>query len=150
MAKIIGDRELRRKLKSLTDYKFLRPTMQAVGAHMKGKAAIYPDSSIANTPKTHGSWYERGFGTKYRRLDGNVTGRHTSETLGRRWTFRTEKTGIGVTIGNNVSYGPYVQGEDQASFHARRSWKTVDDVADEQSDFVLKTIKRAVDRQLAN
>lgn len=111
-----------------------RPMTKAV-AHLHDKIAKYPPSSTANSPSNGYSWYERGFGTRTR------TGRAwpTSETLGRRWTHEVSANGKEGTVGNNASYGPYVQSADQqAGFHARRGWVTDEKVAEDEADKVVK------------
>jgi len=152
MAKIIGERELQRKLRRLGNFKTeLAPTIKDMGVHVKGKIAKYPPSSEANAPAGVGkSWYERGYGTRWLRRDGSIGGRKTSETLGRKWTSRTRNGGLTAVVGNNVSYGPFVQGSEQADFHKRRGWKTTDDVAAEENEFVLRKIQKKVDQILAS
>ena len=150
MANVItGDAELRRKLAKLKDLKSVVPVLQAATLHVKGKIAEYPEESSANKPGGPGShWYERGYGSKWMRKDGTVNGRQTSETLGRKWTIKNEKQGLRWLIGNNVSYGPYVQGDEQASIHASRHWKTTSQVIEEEEQYVLDKVKKEVDRIL--
>ncbi len=91
----------------------LRRPMTKATAHLHRVIAEYPASSTANSPANGYSWYERGFGTRSR------TGRGwpTSETLGRRWTHEVSADGRTGRVGNNASYGPYVQSaEKQAAF----------------------------------
>lgn len=110
-----------------------RPMTKSV-AHLHDKIAKYPPSSSANSPSNGYSWYERGFGTRSR------TGRAwpTSETLGRRWTHEVSADGKRGVVGNNASYGPYVQSaEKQAAFHARRGWVTDEKVAESEQGKVV-------------
>lgn len=112
---------------------FRRPMTKAV-AHLHREIAVYPPSSTANSPANGYSWYERGFGTKTR------TGRAwpTSETLGRRWTHEVSADGKRGEVGNNASYGPFVQSEErQASFHKRRGWVTDAQVAEKEAKKVV-------------
>jgi hypothetical protein len=137
MAKVTvrGVDEVMRKLEKVGKAgAFKRPMTKAV-AHLHDKIAEYPPSSSANSPANGYSWYERGFGTRTR------TGRAwpTSETLGRRWTHEVSADGKTGKVGNNASYGPYVQSaEMQASFHARRGWLTDEKVAEDEADKVVK------------
>lgn len=148
MTQIIGDEALKRKLSKLGNLNFLRPTMKAVGIQVRGKAKIYPPSTIANSPSMP-RWYERGYGPRWRKADGSVGGRATSETLGKRWTSRTTSNTRAV-IGNNASYAPFVHDpERQASALDRIGWKTTDQIAEEEEIKVLKAIQKAVDRELA-
>ena len=115
--------------------------------HIKGKIAKYPPSTIANSPSMP-RWYERGYGSKWRTKAG-IRGRKSSENLGRKWTVSYENGGMTGRVGNNVSYGPYVQGPEQQA-HAMWviGWKTTDDVADEEIDTVLDFINKQVDKAL--
>jgi hypothetical protein len=110
-----------------------KPMTKAV-AHLHKEIAEYPAAGLANSPANGYSWYERGFGTKTR------TGLAwaTSETLGRRWTHEVNGDGTRGVVGNNASYGPYVQSEEkQAAFHKSRGWKTDVEVADKEAGKVV-------------
>ena len=151
--KIIGDKALKRKLNSLADLKFLRPTMKQIGTHVKGKASKYPPVSRRPQPfKTPEQ--RRGFFYHLRKGDIEVPYRRGtspgSETLDKKWTFRTDPKGTGVTIANNASYGPLVQGNDaQTDYHRGTGWKTTEQIAKEEEETVLKEVQKAVDRELA-
>ena len=117
-----------RKLRSLEDLSAYKNALKAAALHVKGKVAKYPPASEANRPKESGRWYERGYGMRW---PGG--GRKTSEMLGRKWTTQARDSGMTQVVGNNVSYGPFVQGDRQAAFHERRGWKTIETVAKEES-----------------
>ena len=144
--RIEGMEPLLHKLDNLEDLQKVRPALMAGAIHIKGKIAQYPAKTIANSPSNPtGRWYERGFGTRTK------TGRAypTSETLGRKWTVANRDRGLTKVIGNNVSYGPYVQSaEKQAKFHKQRGWKTDQQVAEEEADTVLDFVKDQVDKIL--
>ena len=134
------------KLDGLENLTKIKPALKAAAVHVMGAIKPYPPKSIANSPSNPtGRWYERGFGTK------TATGREypTSETLGRKWTVKSRDRGLTQVVGNNVSYGPYVQSaEKQAKIHEQRGWKTDQQVADEEADTVLKSVKREVNKIL--
>ena len=144
--RIEGLDEVISKLDNLEDLQKIRPAMMAGAIHIKGKIAQYPAKTIANSPSNPtGRWYERGFGTRTK------TGRAypTSETLGRKWTVANRDRGLTKVIGNNVSYGPYVQSaEKQAKIHKQRGWKTDQQVVEEEADTVLDFVKDQVDKIL--
>ena len=145
---ITGDAELRRKLAKLQDMSQIYPALMAGGVHVAGKLKEYPPSTAANSPGGPGSqWYERGWGSRWQRMDGSMGGRQSSETLGKKWTV--QQAGDKVTIGNNVSYGPYVQGpSEQAKALREIGWKTTDTVASEEAEVVLNMVKKEVDKIL--
>lgn len=140
---IRGLDKLLTKLETLGQLKFAVTAMKAGALHIKGKIAKYPPSSEANTPGQK-RWYERGYGTRW---PGG--GKRTSETLGRKWTIASRDGGLTQVIGNNVSYGPYVQSAKlQARFHAKRGWKTDEQVVEEEknyvADFLLDAMRKAM------
>lgn len=116
--------------------------------HVKGKVAIYPKATIANDPSQQ-RWYERGWGSKWHLKSGGWHGKKSSEMLGKKWTIEIRNDGLTGVIGNNVSYGPYVQSPDkQASALKKIGWKTTEEVAEEEKETVLNGIKAQVDKAL--
>jgi hypothetical protein len=136
------------KITTVEQMKGSQAVMQAVGLHIKGKIDKYPPATEANSPgDDRRSWYERGYGPKWRRKDGSVGGKKTSEMLGRRWTVNASSSQ--VVIGNNVSYGPYVQDEEhQADFHKRRGWKTAQQVAKDEEPTVKAFVEAYLEKML--
>jgi len=145
---IKGDKELQNKLRKLANLDFLRPEIHAVSKHVAGKIAKYPNKTSANRPNAQGRWYERGWGSRYQRKDGTIGGQQTSEDLGPSWKGKAISNTRGV-IGNDASYAQWVQGPDQSDTFERIGWKTTDTVVEDESEFVLKRIQKAVDRELA-
>lgn len=143
---IEGLDELTAKIKTMTDLRAFDDGLRKGAILIKAKVAKYPAATSANRPNGH--WYQRGYGPKWRVKSGEVHGKKTSETLGRKWT--TVKRGILTWIvGNNVSYGIFVQSEpDQAGFHKRRGWRTIETVAKLYSKQVLNLVKKNVDMVL--
>ncbi len=141
---IRGIDELERKLGKVEAALRLGPILRAAALSIKNEVARYPRHTIANSPANPtGRWYERGFGPRWMRRDGSVGGSRTSETLGRRWTTRASPRE--ARIGNNASYAPFVQGRDQqAAFHARRGWKTLEDVGEKEAQRVIRQIEAAI------
>ena len=138
---IKGDEDLVRRLKQLSSTRPINKVVAVGVTEIKSRIATYPPRSSANTPKDRGRWYQRGYGSKYRRKNGAVRGYKTSKTLGRRWTVRIDQGGMRGRVGNNAAYGPFVQSASrQASFHKRRGWKTDEAVIDEVRPIVEKTL----------
>lgn len=68
-----------------------------------------------------------------------------SETLTKKWTIRTEQNGYRAVIGNNTSYGPYVQDRDEQSlYHQQTGWPTVQQVAEDEGPKVMEAVQDAV------
>lgn len=123
----------------------LRSCLSVIYHHV----ARYPPATEANEPPiTYGRWYERGFGTKYKRKkDGGITEYPTSQALGRSWTIRVT-SGLSGEVGSRVSYGPYVQGAEQAEFHKRTGWSTIYQVAAEVAPTLTRMLTVVVNRLL--
>jgi len=72
-----------------------------------------------------------------------------SEALSKSWTVSELNGGFGAVIGNDTSYGPWVQDRDRQSlFHAETGWVTVQAISDEMQPLIGKKIRRAVNRVL--
>lgn len=147
---IKGLDQLLRKVDSIQGLRVAVRAMRASAVHVKGKIATYPASTIANSPGAYPKrWYERGYGSRWARKSGGIGGRKTSETLGRRWTTAQRNGGLTQVVGNNVSYGEFVQSrKKQASAHKGR-WKTIQDVSEEEAETIVNFVKAEIDRALA-
>ena len=147
---IKGMNKLIRKLDTLAKLKGAKRGLKAGAEHIEGTIKVYAPKSEANVPKSHGRWYERGWGSKYKRLDGVVTGKKTSKTLRTKWSTKSRAKGLQWVIGNNASYARFVHSaEEQAKIHGRRGWKTDEQVLKSESDEVLQFIQREVEKELA-
>lgn len=125
----------------------LKAGIKAAAAHVKGKIAIYPPKTAANTPGRRDS-HGRKMGWYIRHRGGfSSSGRQTSssETLGQKWTVTSRDGGLTGVVGNNVSYGPFVQdAEKQARFHGARGWKTTQTVAEEQAANIRQIVEQYI------
>lgn len=155
-----GLREAIAKLDRATSDAVVKRILTAGAIHLYGKAKEYPPSTEANQPRGFNSvysirsrramntWYQRGYGSKWVRKDGSIGSRQSSEQLQQNWSMRVLSNS--AVIGNNASYGIYVQDErKQASFHKGRGWRTIQDITEKERDTVLQFAKREVDRELA-
>jgi hypothetical protein len=118
---IQGIDALFRKLGNVTAISTLRPPMQRSVYRLQAGMAKYPAQRA---------------GSSYRR-----TG-----TLGRRWTSVVTESvnGLVGTVGNNTSYGPWVQSEMfQAAVHRGR-WQTDQDVATKETPAIIADFEQAI------
>lgn len=149
---ITVDVDLREVLRRINSPKVLaaaKAGLKAGAAHIEGKIKPYPAASEANSP-ANDRWYERGFGSRWKRKDGSIGGRKSSETLGRRWTIKAKNNGLTVMIGNNASYAPFVHDKDkQAAFHQRRGWKTAQDVVKDEADEVKHFVEAQISEAMS-
>lgn len=132
---------LDRALRGLDSVSVTRAVSQAVNItqeHMRKRISEAPPETSANQPKAFpGRWYERLRGPRYRRKDGSVGGRNTSEQLEKSWVrqmlgpltqvleTRSPKTG------RPVGYAALVQSEEQTALHRKTGWPTDEQVAQE-------------------
>lgn len=154
MAEIKGMPQLLRKLDDLASLNGAKRGLAAGALHIKGIVSQYPPATEANS-STMDRWYQRGYGPRWRRRDGTIGGRKTSEALGRKWATESRNAGLTQVIGNNTSYGPWVQAAEkaggkgpQASFHRQRGWKTDEDVINQEGATVLAFVKREVEKDI--
>lgn len=135
-----GLEPLLKQIDSVAKLEGVQAAMMAGATHFKGRIDKYPPSSDANNPANR-HWYERGYGSRWRRRDGSMGGKKTSEMLNRKWTV-ARRGQLEVVLGNNVSYSPYVHDEErQPRFHKARNWPTIQGVAREETPIVVKFIE---------
>lgn len=131
----------------------VRAAIRGAGLHVKGQIAKYPAKHGSGRPMQWVSVKQRAavmamirrgeIEVPYRR--GKSPG---SESLGRRWTIDEQDDGLTAIVGNNASYGPYVQGEQQSAYHREGGWKTTDQVSEEERPYVVGQIHDAIWAQL--
>lgn len=126
-------------------------TGKPMGYYERGRGWWYPvmrRPTLGERPlKSEGAMRaRRGFGfAGYKLAKGG-----TSETLGRKWTTKSEMGGLRREIGNAASYGPLVQDRNQqAGIHRKRGWKTIQEVATEQWPKLLGMIEAEIRKALA-
>jgi len=154
---IKGMPKLRRKI--LAVLPALKAGIKAGTIYVEGKINTVPPATIANKPKTYTSgswntWYERGWGSKWALSAGGWHGNKSSEMLDTRWTIAFKNAGLTGVVGNDASYGPYVQGPLQGSPPLQAAalkkigWKSVTTVAEEESETVTKFVQGHVEKAL--
>ena len=104
----------------------------------------YPRSTAANEPPT--PYYIRGRGMQRGGKRVPEYNDNKSQKLGTQWYTRTDYSHIGVTIGNKVTYAPFVHGEEQAGHMASKGWRKLVDVANEKIDQITAIYQGWIDR----
>lgn len=126
----------------------MRAAISAGALHVKGKIASYPPRRYGTqpfkSPRQAMGFFKRlhagAIEVPYRR--GQSPG---SETLGRKWTIRDRDDGLTAVVGNNASYGPYVQDRDEQSlYHQKSGWVTVQDVREDEGPVVRDLMGQAI------
>jgi hypothetical protein len=95
---------------------------------------LYPPA----LPKpTRGAWYDRGFGTRYIKVDGKAGATQaTSEDLMNKWSVKNKR--LYSEIKNIASYAKYVVGAAQTQFHKDHGWKNLFKEAEKQIPKILQ------------
>jgi len=141
-----------RKCEKIGSLDVVKAGLKAGGVHVKGKLAQYPPRKYLPQPfKTDRSrrfffaaLKDGRIQVPYRR--GQSPG---SEDLGQKWTVKERKGGLQVVVGNNVSYGPYVQDPAQQSgYMAAMGWKNTDDIAKSEAAEVNRLVAEAINKAL--
>lgn len=124
----------------------IRAAALAIGHQVIDLISPYPTQP---NPANPNRWYQRGFGSRWRRKDGSLGGRRSSEQLGQSWAVKADSEG--AVVGTKVSYAPWVQeAEHQARIHRETGWKTdvlvVQEITDSGvvEDIVLSAVAAAV------
>lgn len=122
----------------------------------------YPPSTAANYPGRfrmvqilHGwsqvrmGYYVRGDGAYVPARGGGYKALHNSERYGTNFTTETVVgNGFQTTIGNKVSYSPYLGGDNQAGVMGRIGWRKLYDVAVEKIDKLTDILQAYIDRAI--
>ena len=75
--------ELLKTLTALQRKDVYQRAVAVVAARAKELLVEYPNSTRANSPPSkNGAWYQRGYGMRYRRLDGRITGAQNVRDFG--------------------------------------------------------------------
>lgn len=127
--------------------------LEAAGLWVKNFMADYPPQRRGPQPfKTEKSkrfffWAiahgERDF--PYRR---GMSGK--SQSLADAWTVEVQPSGREVIVGNDTSYGPWVQDEDkpQSYFHKQTGWPTKQEVIRSKGDYVMGEILKKIEQHI--
>jgi hypothetical protein len=102
-------------------------------AAMRDSLAVLLEGIRQYPPRRAGQTYIRGQGTPD--ASGRVR-RITSQDLGHKWTLEVVTFGNEVrgTVGNNVTYGPYVQSREMQAWMHQGRWDTIEDVIEQHTD----------------
>lgn len=138
--KVEGLDEVRRKFAKLADGKVIRDTLTEYAVLVQGDVKPYPPTSAANRPPE--PYYQRGVGTVTK---SGV--RHTSYNGGIRKNWYVKSTPKQVVLGNEAPYSGWVQGVDQAWYHAARRWKVAKTQAEKMLGKLENLFKANVEKR---
>lgn len=127
---IEGVDELVEALGELEAFAVLRPPMHRGLSRLHEELATYPPQS-GRPQRFRSDRQRRWFFAALNSGAISVPYRRTG-TLGRSWTEEIRQTPGNLVgeVGNNVEYGPYVQGHGTQSAYHQGNWQTDQEVAD--------------------
>ena len=118
--------------------------------HVKGKISTYPPQAHLTRKSVYGS----SFKTERQRRWFFAVGIHQTpyartSNLAKRWAISSSMDGMTQIVGNNTSYGPYVQGAGaQSLYHKAQGWLTEAEVAEQEKDRVVQMVLQAIEKAL--
>lgn len=125
--------------------------VKAGGLHIKAQIAKAPPvrrGSMPMTPKQR-TWFLAALREGLIQVPYRRGANPLSERLEQSWTVAEADGGLSAIVGNDTSYGPFVQDrERQHSYHRETRWVTVQDVRESQEavvrDMVASMIRKAI------
>jgi hypothetical protein len=124
--------------------------IQAGALEVEGVISKYPPSTNANVAGVYPKhWYIRGTGSFWALKGGGVHSKHTSQTLGRKWTIAKLNGGLTASVGNNVSYAPFLHdGPSVAKWAPQRGWLTIQEVARSEAGPVREIVTLSIREEI--
>lgn len=126
-------------------------SLLAGAVHVKGKLSEYPPQNRPTRKSVYGTsfksdrqrrWFFAAgiFQTPYRR----------TRNLANRWAISSSMDGLTQIIGNNASYGHFVMGDGtQSLYHRAVGWNTTGEIAERESDAVVRRVLQAIEKALS-
>lgn len=120
---------------------------------LKDLAAGYPVAGAWNSnpgTKGNGVWYQRGFGTRYKRKDGTTGGRNTSQKLQKSWRTEVQrKDEFTASAFTDVTYAPFLLDETRrVHWAAGHGWQTLADIEKDYTPRFEKIVLKELDDQI--
>jgi len=124
----------------------LRPEMEMSGKLLVAYLKIYPPKT--NTSQPFKTLKQRRFFFYALKAGIIEVPYRRRNQLSKDWTYVIENNGTLLRVGNNMQYGPLVQGDSsqQALFHRRNNWRTITSARDEKFDDVKRTLESGIRR----
>jgi hypothetical protein len=120
------------------------------GKELAARAAVYPvEGGYNREPGTNkwGTWYQRGFGTRWRNKSGFLAGRNESQDLQASW--KVEQKDFTASVYTSVTYAPFLLDHDKrVSWAASHGWKTDQEIADGFAPRYEEIALEEIDKQI--
>lgn len=141
IGKVINDPDSRRRV-------LIRAVLE-----LKDLAAGYPQAGPWNSdPGTRGDhrWYQRGFGTRYKRKDGTTGGKNTSQKLQKSWQVEVQRLNeFSASAFTEVTYAPLLFDPNQKVHWAEgHGWQDLDQIEKDYAPRFEKMVLEEIDNQI--
>lgn len=149
---IKGLERVLKKLGELEGRRWLRGALGEAAETLKDYLAEAPprsDGPVQWASERQRRWYwaaraEQGLPLRYTREADPW-----SERLGASWTTEVAPSGLSATVGNDASYGPWVQDEErQQPMHRATGWRTIQGAIRDRGQAVIDTLRAELRRVL--
>ena len=104
--------------------------LDKAGKALAALVSAYPPEGPWNKyPGTRGNgrWYERGYGSRWKRKDGSIGGSPTSQKLNKSWGVE-KRDEFTASVFTNVTYAPFLFDPDRrVSWANGHGWKDLDE-----------------------
>lgn len=147
-------KEIKTKILALiTDKDARRRVLTRAVLELKDLAAAYPVEGAWNkAPGTRGNnrWYQRQFGTRWKRADGTLGGINNSQRLQKSWQTEIQRRDeFSAAAFTDVTYAPFLL-DDTKRVHWANShgWQTLDEIEEEYTPRFEKIILDEIDKQI--
>jgi hypothetical protein len=139
-------KEVRQFVENLiNDPKARTRLLRLASLELSDRMRVYPPEGLYNHEpgaQGNGVWYQRQFGSRYRRKNGTLGGRNTSQKLQKNW--RVERVdAFSTSVYTEVTYAPYLFDPNQrASWAASHGWKDLNEV---EADYAPRFVELALE-----
>lgn len=147
-------KEIKSKILALiTDKDARRRVLTRAVLELKDHAAAYPtEGSWNKAPGARGNnrWYQRQFGSRWKRADGSLGGVNNSQRLQKSWQTEIQRADeFSASTFTEVTYAPFLL-DDNRRVHWANShgWQTLDEIEEDYTPRFEKIILDEIDKQI--
>jgi hypothetical protein len=148
--KIVPDfKELAQYIQKILDDPQARARLLRLASlELADRVRVYPPQGLWNYEpgaQGNGVWYQRQFGSRWRRKNGTLNGRNTSQKLQKNWKVERVDA-FNTSVYTEVTYAPYLfDPAKRASWADSHGWKTLDEIADDYSPRFVELAGEMID-----
>lgn len=119
---------------------------------LKDRYIVYPPAGPWNRePGVNNSkhWYQRKFGSRWRKMDGTIGGNNTSQDLQVSWRHEINADAYSASVFTDVTYAPYLYDPEQrVHWAASHGWEDTNEIADNFMPRFEELVSDEIDAQI--